>query len=164
MQGSVVSPNAAFRKTRNGSGELAFEWLPPESEEGSERLRINVLFTTPRETRVALKRAAELSTGLNAEILLIVPQILPFPLELDNPPVPLDFASHQLCSLMESIDLDLDGRIYLCRDRLQTFLHVLHLNSVTVLGMKARWFFSRSERLARALRRSGHQVIVAEAG
>ena len=155
-------PNAAFRKARNEFGEPEFEWCPPESGEESERLRINVLFTTPHETQVALRRAAELSEGLNAEILLIVPQIVPFPLDLDNPPVPLDFASEQLCSVMESVDADLDGHIYLCRDRLQTFLHVLRTNSITVLGMRRRWFFSKPERLARALRRSGHQVIMAK--
>jgi len=162
MQGSVDTPNAAFRKARNEFGEPGFEWLPPRSGDEPDHLRINVLFTTPRETQFALRRAAELSVGLNAEILLIVPQIVPFPLDLDNPPVPLDFASQQLRSLVESIDADLDGHIYLCRDRLQTFLHVLRTNSITVLGMKRRWFFSKAERLARALRRSGHQVIMAK--
>jgi hypothetical protein len=154
--------NAAFRKARNEIGEPEFEWLPPESDDETERLRLNVLFTTPRETQFALRRAAELSTGLNAEILLIVPQIVPFPLDLDNPPVPLDFASEQLCALVESIDADLDGHIYLCRDRLQTFLHALRTNSITVLGLRRRWFLSKSERLARALRQSGHQVIIAK--
>lgn len=67
-------------------------------------------------------------------------------------------------SLVGSIDADLDGHIYLCRDRLQTFLHVLRAHSVTVLGVSKRWFFSSSERLARALRRRGHQVIVAKSG
>jgi hypothetical protein len=137
------------------------EWFPPQSGNESERLRINVLFTTPHETRYALKRAAELSTGLNAEILLIVPQIVPFPLELDNPPVPLDFASHQICSLTEAIDADLDWQIYLCRDRLQTFLRVLRAHSMTVVGVRRGWYFSRTHRLARALRRRGHHVILA---
>src|ERR1043165_9533860 len=148
MQASMASPNAAFRKVRSEFGEPAFEWLDPSSQEDSERLRINVLFTSLQETHVALKRAAELSEGLSAEILLIVPQIVPFPLDLDNPPVPLDFASHQLCSLAESVDADLDGHIYLCRDRLETFLRVLPANSITVLGVKRPWFFGRSERLA----------------
>jgi hypothetical protein len=162
MQGPVVRPNAAFRKALREFGEPAFKWLPPESDQESERLRINVLFTTPRETQLALKRAVELSAGLDAEIFLIVPQIVPFPLDIDNPPVPLGFASHQLYSLVESIDAELDGHIYLCRDRLETFLRVLRANSVTVLGMGRRWFFSRSERLAKALRRGGHQVILAK--
>jgi len=162
MDNPVAPSNAAFRKSRNEFGEPEFEWFPPDSEEGSQRLRINVLFTTPQETRLALQRAAKLSTGLGAEILLIVPQIVPFPLELDNPPVPLGFASEQMCALVESIDADLDGHIYLCRDRLQTFLHVLRTNSITVLGLKRRWFFSKSERLARALRRKGHHVILAK--
>jgi len=145
-----------------GFEEAASEGVPPVSNEDSEHLQINVLFTTRRETQFALKRAAELSEGLNAEIVLIVPQIVPFPLELDNPPVPLDFASHQLSSLTESIGADLDSRIYLCRDGLQIFLHVLRANSVAVVGVSRRWFFSRSERLARTLRRRGHQVILAK--
>jgi len=144
MQGTIAIPNTGFRKARD-----------------SQRLRINVLFTTPSETRIALKRAAALSAGLDAEILLIVPQIVPFPLELDNPPVALDFVSHQLLSIVESVDADLDGYVYLCRDRLQTFLYVLRANSITVLGIRRRWLFSRTERLARVMRRHGHQVILA---
>ena len=148
MQGSHVSPS--------------LEWLPPESEEEPGRLLINVLYTTPQETRFALKRATELSASLNAQIVLIVAQIVPFPLDLDAPPVAPDFASHQIRSLTEGIDVELAGRIYLCRDRRQTFLHVLRAQSVTVLGLRRRWFFSATERLARALRRGGHQVILAK--
>ena len=123
-------------------------------------VRLNVLFTDSEETQFALKRATELSAGLDAEILLIVPQVVPFPLQLDNPPVQPEFTSDQLRSLAEAIDTDLDSRIYLCRDRLQTLLNVLKGNSITVLGVKRRWFFSKSERLARALRHRGHQVII----
>src|SRR5215217_5410590 len=116
MPTPMVFPDAAFRKPRNASGQ------PSDS---GDRLRINVLFTTLRETPFALKRAAELAVGLNAAILLIVPQIVPFPLYLNQPPVPLKFASDQLHVLVQSIDADVDVCIYLCRDRLQTFLRIL---------------------------------------
>ena len=109
MYSSGIPPTAAFRKSQNEFEGTAFECCPPESGEEPDKLRINVLFTTPLETQFAMKRAVELSEGLNAEILLIVPQIVPFPLEIDSPPVPLDFASEQLCSLLESVDADLDG-------------------------------------------------------
>jgi hypothetical protein len=149
MQSSIASPRLAFRN------------LPAWPDEKPERLRINVLFTTLRETQGALKRAVELSKGLDAEVRLIVTQIVPFPLDLDRPPVPLVFVSNQIRSMANALDTDLDSHVYLCRDRLQAFLRALRQNSLTVLGLKRPWFLSRSERLARALQRKGHLVILA---
>ena len=128
-------------------------------KEGSNRFRVYVLFTTPDETRAALQHAARLSKGLSGEIALIATPIVPFPLPLDQPPASLEFALTQIRDLAQSVDRDIVGYIYLCRDPLQMLDCVLRPHSLVVIGLQKGWHFSRIARLARALRRRGHHVV-----
>ena len=53
-------------------------------------------------------------------------------------------------------------RLYLCRDRLDTVPAVLPPHSLVVAGARARGWLSPEKRLARRLKRAGHQVFVTE--
>ena len=128
-------------------------------QEGSRRLRIHVLYTTPAQTKTALQHAAKLSEGLDAEIDLVLTPIVPFPLPVDRPPASLEFAQEEIRRLAELLDLDLRGYIYLCRDPLTMLESVLRPHSLLVMGFDKRLFFNRAARLARALRRRGHHVV-----
>ena len=138
----------------------AYAVIPRAPEGSSERLRIHVVFTTPTETREALRHAERLSAGLDSEIVLILTPIVPFPLPLDQPPTSLAFAQEQIHDLAQFVDRELLGYIYFCRDPLRMLESALRPHSLLVMGLCKRWFFSRSERLARALRRRGHEVVV----
>ena len=132
--------------------------------ENPSRLRIYVIFTNPADTRAALYTAIDMAAEIETEIAVIVAQIVPFPLPIENPPVPLDFASEQIRRLAESVrtsPADLQGYIYLCRNPLDTLLRELPFRSLVVIGARARWPFGKSKRLAKALRRKGHEVILA---
>jgi len=126
-------------------------------------LQINVVVTDPVETRAALRAAAELSADLSADIDLVVPQVVPFPLSLRSPSVPPGFLLRQLRELASSAAVDPGIRVYLCRDRAETLLEVLAPHSLVIIGgsKRKRWFRADSERLARTLRKNGHQVILA---
>lgn len=130
------------------------------SAESSERLRINVIFTTPEETRAALQHAEKLSAGLDGKIVLILALIVPFPLPLDQPPTSLDLLQEQIRNLATSVDREVVGYILLCRDPLCMLDSALFPHSPVVIGLRKRWGFSKTERLARALRRRGHEVII----
>src|SRR5215470_12336091 len=54
-------------------------------------LNIIVIFTVPDATIAALKQAGQLAESLGGRIVLVVPQIVPYPLPLTSPPVSLDF-------------------------------------------------------------------------
>src|SRR4026207_674104 len=127
----------------------------------SDRLRIHVIFTSPDETRLALRRAERLAAGLEAEIALILTRVVPFPLPLDQPPTSIDFAQAQIQSLTASLDTPVEGFVYLCRDPLRLLSSVLPKHALLVIGTGRGWIFARSKRLARALRRNGHHVIIA---
>jgi hypothetical protein len=121
-------------------------------------LRIHVIFTTLAETKAAIRHAATLSSGLDAEIRLILTPIVPFPLPLDQPPTSMDFSEEQIRQVVGDIEAELEAFVYLCRDSSRTLNAVLPPHSVIVIGV-GRWLFSKSRRLACSLRRRGHLVV-----
>ncbi len=135
--------------------------FPPHRAESASDLHIDVVFTDFEDTRAALKAAADLTIGLEADIDLIVPQIVPFPLPLAHPTVSPGFTLRRLIDLASAAHVQPSIHVYLCRDRLQTLLQVLEPHSVIVVGSRKRWFPTKPERLARALRKNGHHVILA---
>ena len=58
-----------------------------ETEEAERRLNISVIFTSVEATLAALKKAGALASSLGARITLVVPQVVPYPLPLESPPV-----------------------------------------------------------------------------
>lgn len=76
-----------------------------------------VVFTSTRLTLNALEKAGELANNLGAKIVVVAAQIVPFPLQLDQPPVPFEFVIRQF----ETMAVQKLGKIhifaYLCRDQ-----------------------------------------------
>ena len=132
---------------------------PPHIDPGPE-LHIAVVFTNFEDTKQALHAAANLSTGLRADIDLVVPEIVPYPLPLVRPAVPPGFTLHRLMNLAREAEVQPSIHVYLCRDKVQTLLQVLHRQSVVILGSTRRWFPTKPILLARTLRKKGHQVIL----
>ena len=138
----------------------AYQILAPQHTEAGPELLISVVFTNFEDTKQALRAAAYLSFGLRADIDLVLPEIVPYPLPLINPPVPPGFTLRQLMDLARQAEVQPSIHVYLCRDKVQTLLQVLDRQSVVVLGSKTRWFPTKPIILARALRKRGHQVIM----
>jgi hypothetical protein len=132
---------------------------PPHTEPGPE-LHITVVFTNFDDTKQALQAAANLASGLRADIDLVVPEVVPYPLPLVRPAVPPGFTLRRLMNLAREADVQASIYVYLCRDQVQTLLQVLQRQSVVVLGRRKRWFPTKPMLLARALRKRGHQVIL----
>jgi hypothetical protein len=63
----------------------------PGTDQEESRLNIVVFFMSVNATITALKRAGRLAESLGAQITLVVPQVVPYPLPLTSPPVLLDF-------------------------------------------------------------------------
>lgn len=134
-----------------------------ETEENHPRLNISVIFTSVEATVAALRRAGALAGNLGLRITLLVPQVVPYPLPLESPPVLLDWNEHRFRVIAGESPVETIVRLYLCRDSLDTLKRVLSPKSVVVVGgSKAWWPFTREKMLARRLRRAGHQVIFTE--
>ncbi len=135
---------------------------PPQRDESEHRLEIAVVFTAAVPTIAALKRAGALADRLSARINLVVPQIVPYPLPLESPPVLLDFSEKKFREIALESPVETNVQIYLCRDQLDTLKSVLAPSSLVVIGSRKRWWPTREKSLAWKLRRAGHEVIFAE--
>ena len=60
-------------------------------DDADQKLNIAVVFTSVASTLTALKEAGNLASDLGARIMLVVPQVVPYPLPLDTPPVLIEF-------------------------------------------------------------------------
>ena len=131
---------------------------PQESQ-----LNIAVIFTSVDATLRALKAAGKLANRLGARIKLMVPQVVPYPLPLTSPPVLLDWNERRFRVLANESPVETAVQLYLCRDRLDTLKASLKPQSLVVIGGRKRRFWPTKEQtLAKALRRAGHEVIFAE--
>ena len=136
-------------------------WL--QAEENQQRLNICVVFTSAESTLAAMRKAGALAGRLGARITLLAMQVVPFPRPLESPPVLLDWNEHRFRAIAKESPVETVVRIYLCRDSIETLKGALGPKSVVVIGCtKSRWPFTADKRLARELRRAGHEVIIAE--
>ena len=150
---------AAFEEIPIGSGQRV---NVSAQDEDDSRLNINVVFTAIDATLTALKEAGRLANRLRGHITLVVPQIVPFPVPLTSPPVLLDWSERRFRLIADGSPVETRVALYLCRDRVETLKAVLKPASLVVLGGRRRWWPTSDWRLARILRRAGHEVIFME--
>ncbi len=135
----------------------------PRDEQTDQRLNISVIFTSVEWTVAALRKAGALASSLGSRITLLVPQVVPYPLPLESPPVLLDWNEKRFRSIASESPVETIVRLYLCRDSVETLKNALSPKSVVVIGGRKGWWpFTREKRLAGQLRRAGHEVIFTE--
>ena len=131
-------------------------------ESGRGRLEVNVIFTDPQATVVALKTAGVLARDLGARIQVRAAIAVPYKLRLDKPPVSVGFLESLLCRLVSRSDLhtfEPSVHLYMCRDRIETLVRVLRPNSLVVISGREHWWPTAERRIAKALRSKGHRVV-----
>jgi len=134
----------------------------PPVEKADKRLNVAVVFTSIEATLAALKEAGTLASSLGARITLLVPQVVPYPLPLESPPVLVVFNERRFRVIASESPVATNVQIYLCRDSFEALASVLSPGSLVVLGGTKRWWPTREKSLARKLRRAGHEVIFKE--
>jgi hypothetical protein len=150
----------AIRKILAPGVELPIHADATEVDRG---LNLSVVFTSVESTLAALKEAGSLASSLGARITLVVPQVVPYPLPLETPPVLIDFNEKCFRVIASQNPVETSVHVYLCRDRIQALTSVLNPGSIVVLGGRKRWWWPTYDQvLARELRRTGHEVIFKE--
>lgn len=128
----------------------------------SRKLSIAVVFTNTQDTLAALRRAAEMAAGLGVEVRVVVPHIIPYPLPLEKP------TSNVVCQVDGLRRILLGGtvpgriEVCLCRSSLEGAAQALSPRSTVVIGGRPRWWPTSAQRLARHLRKAGHEVLFVE--
>ncbi len=133
-----------------------------QASSSETKLNISVVFTSVDATLAALRTAGSLADKLKARITLIVPEVVSYQLPLEQPPVLREWNERRFHVLAAQSPVETSVRFYLCRDRDQTLTRVLKPNSLVVIGGRKCWWPTSTSRLAGRLRKSGHEVILAE--
>jgi hypothetical protein len=136
--------------------------LPGDSDETNPRLEIFVVYTSVQATVIALTRAAALAKGLNARLRFVMLNIIPYPLPLETPPVRCDFSERRLLDIVSASPVETTVQLCMCRQRFEALVALLRPRSLLVIGGHKTWWPTKEEKLARELRRAGHEVILAE--
>jgi hypothetical protein len=132
--------------------------VPDQTAIKPPELDLVVPFTTPDLTRAAIAAASRMGDGLHAGIRLVKVQCVPYPMDLDQSPVFLDFLRQQMESF--HAPLPLTSEIRLAREFDQGLKSALHDDSVIVIAFRKRPWRTRNERLAAALQKDGRKVIL----
>jgi hypothetical protein len=136
---------------------------PTEIEEPDRRLNICVVYTSLEATLAALQEAGVLASSLAARLTLLVPQVVPYVLPLESPPVLVEFNENRFRAIASQSPVETSVKIYMCRDKVRTLTSVLCPASIVLMGGRHRWWWpTGDEILARELRRAGHEVIFKE--
>jgi hypothetical protein len=135
-------------------------FIAPPVQAPDRRLELYVVFTDFDATLRALRAAGELARDLDARLVLLAAQVVPYPLALESPPVSGQFTENILARLLRGRDGEVEARLYLCRDRNQAIRDALAADSLVVIGTRSRWLPDGARKLARILQRDGHHVIL----
>jgi hypothetical protein len=122
------------------------------------RLDLVIPFTTPRLTLAALHAANRLGAGLHAGIRLLKIQVVPYPLDVTESPVAVDFLRDQLRRFPSALPMKREIRF--AREFEPGLRETLNENSLVVLASRKRPWRTRTERLAAELRRDGYTVVL----
>jgi len=119
-----------------------------------------VPYTEPAVTRAVLERAAALTAGLNARILLVAVYAVPYPSQFVCPTAIHQYLVDQLTDLAVRSSLPVDSHVVLARSREEGFRHMLKPGSTVLVGTRRHLWRTSEERLARTLVSDGHNVAL----
>src|SRR5216683_2238390 len=126
---------------------------------------VQVIATTSEGTRAALATAVPLAKGLAAKLVLIVPRIVPYAVELDAPCEPATFLVKHYTDVIERLGGNATVEICLCRRLRDVVMKVAATRSTVVVGGPVgRWLTSPEERFANRLTHRGVSVVFAASG
>jgi hypothetical protein len=122
---------------------------------------VNVIFTTPRATTLALKNAAAFTANLDARIRLRAIIAVPIGVPLESPQISIRFMQRTLTQLVTQLDdrLNITIHLYVSRDRMKTLLWVLRPHSLVMIGGRRRPWPTEESRTMRRLQSRGHRVV-----
>jgi hypothetical protein len=127
-------------------------------ESVSRPLQIVVPYTTPDLSRAALNAAATLAEDMQATVVLLAVQVVPYPLPLDQPPVQTTFFLRQLTTMARENPLQVRIELVLARSRSEALRKFIAPGTLVLLVTKKRWWRTPEERLARILAEQGCSV------
>jgi hypothetical protein len=122
---------------------------------------IHVLATSIDGTRAALATAVPLARGSSARLVVLVPQIVPYPLAVDRPTDATCFTERRYRDMVEKTGGEAAIQVCLCRTIRDIERVIPRTTTVVLGGPSGAVLASREERLARRLTRLGYHTVFA---
>lgn len=132
---------------------------PETGEVSRPLLTVTVLYTDVRHTIAALRQAAGLGRGLHASLRILMPVVVPYPLQLSEPPVDCRIVHRRLATVAEGVDMPTRIDTVYCRDLGVAVEKSLPPQSIVVVCWRRRRLFDKTRRLTQWLTALGHNVI-----
>jgi len=142
------------------SGKLRIDPGTLEAGGAGAEIEIVVPYTERTLTAAVLQRATVLTAGLTAAIRLVAVHAIPYPQPFHCPAALHAHLVEQLVDLASRCPLAVEPQVVLARYRDDGFRHVLKPASIVLVGSRKRFWPTREEKLARALARDGHMVVL----
>lgn len=132
-----------------------------EAITASTQRTVYVVATRFEGTRAALEAAIPLARGSRARLVVLVPQIVPYPLAVDAPTEAAEFTERRYRDLVHEANGEAEIKVCLCRTPRDVVQTIPAASTVVVGGPSGAVLPSREERLTRRLTHLGHRVIFA---
>ena len=127
---------------------------------GAEELEIVVIHLDAALTPAVLKRAGELTAGLNASIVLLGVRTVPFPASYASATASHAHLVAQLVDLADACPVPVAPHIVLARGLEEGVRYILKDESTILVGTRRHLWKTQEERLARSLAQHGHKVVL----
>jgi len=127
-------------------------------------LEVVVPYTDHALAREVLRKAAALTAGLEARVVLLAVHAVPFPADFRCVGSNHSFLVDQLTALAEECQLPVTPQVVLARSREDGLRFALNPNSTILVGTRKSILPTSEERLARMLASDGHKVALLHIG
>ncbi len=127
-------------------------------ESADPALLVHVVATDSDATTAALREASKFARFAEVPVSLDVFHVVPYPLPLDQPHVDIACLRSRYMQLVVSSGVAAFVHVHFCRSRAEAMKTCFEPPSVVYLGCRARRWWCEPKRLARALRKAGHNV------
>jgi acetyl esterase/lipase len=141
-------------------GELRIDPADLGGNSSQSELALVVAYSHPELTRTLLRKAAELTAGLQARISLVAVHTVPYPAPFRCPTSTHTFLVDQLIELAGESSLPVTPLVVLARSREEGFRSALPPDSTVLVGSHRHFWRTEEESLARNLADNGHKVAL----
>jgi hypothetical protein len=146
--------------TMNSRGELRIDPDSLANDGVCGEIELAIPYTDQSIAGAVLERALALSAGLNARVSLVAVHAVPYPMDFECPASTHAFLVERLAELASRCALPVSAEVVLARSREEGFRHALKPSATVLVGARKRPWRTAEEKLARALVRDGHQVVL----
>ena len=144
----------------NARGELRIDPGSLDLDGDQAAMQFAVIHSERSITAAVLARAADLVSGLHASILLLAVHTVPFPASFASASASHAHLVAEVADLAAECPLPVTPHVVMARYREEGFRWVLQSESTVLVGARKRPWQTHEERLARALAKDGHKVIL----